>query len=262
MRTRRFAIVLFLILSTTGLFAQVIEFERVLLPISAPEVGGAFGSRWVTEHFVRNDGSTVVQLMRDDCGGPACLVPVGPGVSFRANPAQRKDRLWLSVEKDRAGQMFFSTVVRDISKTVEPWGTKIPSVFESEFRQDRLQLLNVPSDLDFRKNLRVYLIPQIETGGPFEIVLAVRVFNLEAELNSPGTRQLLSERLYTLPTSKFEENFDYLPIFDLDAAFPGLQAATERLRVEVERVSGYHAKLWALLTVTNNETQHVTIFTP
>ena len=41
--------------------------------------------------------------------------------------------------------MFFSTMVRDVGKSVEPWGTEMPSVRESQFRQDKLQLLNGPA---------------------------------------------------------------------------------------------------------------------
>src|ERR1700674_3816520 len=124
---KRSGLCFLLLVTPLSLGAQTIEFERVLLPISAPEVPGAYGSRWVTEHYVRNDGPTSVQVERDDCGVMACLVTIPPGTSFKADPAITKDRLWFSVEKGKSGQMFFSTVVRDIGKSIEPGGTEIPS---------------------------------------------------------------------------------------------------------------------------------------
>ena len=256
---KRCGLVLALIFLPFTAVAQTLEFERVLFPISAPEVPGAYGSTWVTEHFVRNDGITPVQVMRDDCGNLACLTTVPPRTTFKAAPASTKDRLWFSIEKDKSSQMFFSTVVRDVGKSIEPWGTEIPSVRESEFRSGRVQLLNVPGDPTFRKTLRIYLIPVPDPTQEAQVTLAVRIFDLDAELN--GTPRLLSERNYTVRNTPLQQKLDYLPIFDLDTDFPTIRTVT-RLRVEVERVSGLQAAVWALLSVTNNQTQHVTIFTP
>jgi len=256
---KRSSLSLLLLATPLWLSAQTIEFERVLLPISAPAVPGAYGSTWVTEHFVRNDGTTPVQMMRDDCGNVACLVSIAPGTTFQAAPALNKDRLWLSVEKSKIDQMFFSTLVRDIGKSIEPWGTDIPSVRETEFRSGKLQLLNVPGDPTFRKTLRIYLIPELVGGVDAQVTLAVRIYDLDSELN--GTARLLSERTYTARNTPLQQRLDYLPIFDLGADFPSISSVT-RLRVEVERVGGLQATLWALLSVTNNQTQHVTIFTP
>jgi hypothetical protein len=256
---KRSGLSLLLLVTPLSLGAQQVDFERVLLPVSAPESAGAYGSRWVVEHFVRNDGTTPVQVERDDCGNVSCLVSVPPQTSFQAAPAMTKDRLWFSVEKAKIGQMFFSTVVRDIGKSIEPWGTEIPSVRESEFRDGKVQLLNVPGDPTFRKTLRIYLIPVLVAGADAQVTLAVRIFDLDAELN--GTPRLLSEKDYTARNTMFQQRIDYLPIFDLDTDFPTIRTVT-RLRVEVERVSGLQATLWALLSVTNNSTQHVTTFTP
>jgi len=90
---KRSSLSLLLLATPLWLSAQTIEFERVLLPISAPAVPGAYGSTWVTEHFVRNDGTTPVQMMRDDCGNVACLVSIAPGTTFQ--------RFWHCVTKLR-----------------------------------------------------------------------------------------------------------------------------------------------------------------
>ena len=256
---KRSGLAVILLLTPFTLGAQQIEFERVLFPISAPQVPGAYGSTWVTEQFVRNDGTTPVQMTRDDCSELVCLVSIPPGTTFQAAPAATKDRLWLSVEKSKIDQMFFSTVVRDIGKSIEPWGTTIPAVRETEFRSGKVQLINVPGDPTFRKTLRIYLIPVLVAGQDAQVTLAVRIFDLDAELNGPS--RMLAERTYTARNTPLQQKLDYLPIFDLATDFPTLSSVT-RVRVEVERVGGLQSTLWALLSVTNNSTQHVTIFTP
>ncbi|HEV7239420.1 MAG TPA: hypothetical protein VGQ36_09280 [Thermoanaerobaculia bacterium] len=255
---KRIALPLLFLLSWSA-FAQSTEFERVLLPISSPEIGGANGSRWVTEHFGRNDGDTPVQYMRDDdssCGGHACLTTIPPHTTFHPTPSLTKNRVWISIEKSKVNQMFFSTMVRDIGKDIEPWGTEMPSVRESQFRPDKLQLLNVAGGTDFRKNLRVYMIADLTEGS--EATLAVRVYDMDAELAATSKR--LGEKVFHLTTTKFENGLDYLQV-SIDHELPQVQTA-QRIRVEVERMSGVPLKLWALLSATNNETQHVTIFTP
>ena len=236
------------------------DLDRVLFPISQPEINGAFGSKWATEHFIRNDGSAAVPVNRDDCGVVACQVTIAAGASYRLPPSATKDHVWISVPRAALPTMYFSTIVRDVSRSVEPWGTTIPAVTESDFRLNRIEILNVPSDVTFRRNLRIYLIPQLPAGSVAEVTLAVRVFDFDAELATPPTQRLLSQRQYTLRTTPLIPQIEYLAIFDLDT-FSSLQASP-RLRVEVERTGGLDTKLWALLTATNNNTQHVTLFTP
>lgn len=242
------------------------DLERVLLPVSAPDVDGGFGSRWSTEHFVRNDGLLPLILVRDDCAiGPACQNVIQPGTTFRADPSLLRPYLWLEVESSASDQIYFSTVVRDIAGSIEPWGTEIPAVRDREFRRDRVQLLNVPSALQFRKNLRVYLITEPEQGEQPDVELMVRVFDMSSELaaapdGEPGPSVLLGEKAFRVRGDKFDPG-DYLGVFCLECVFEGLDRA-ERLRVEVSRTGGTPARVWALLTATNNETQHVTIFTP
>ena len=256
---KRIGLSLFLLLLAMPALPQTAEFERVLLPISSPPIQGAFGSQWVTEHFGRNDGDTPVNILRDDCGGQACLKSYPPHTTFHPEPSLTKERVWLSVEKSKVNQVFFSTIVRDVGKDIEPFGTEIPSVRESQFRDNRVQLLNVPGSTKFRKNLRIYMIPTIDPAAPQTATIAVRVFDMDAELTALAKQ--LGEKIFIITNTKTENNLDYLPVFYLDNEFPQMQSA-ERVRVEIERTSGVALKLWALLTATNNDTQHVTIFTP
>ena len=84
--------------------------------------------------------------------------------------------------------------------------------------------------------------------------MAVRVYDMDAELTSTSKR--LGEKVFQLKTTKFLNSLDYLQL-SVDHEFPQTQTA-QRIRVEVERMSGVPLKLWAMLSATNNETQHVT----
>lgn len=261
----RTAVLILLVTASAGL-AQETEYERILMPISLPEIDGAHGSRWVTEHFLRNDGEAAVDVIREDCAmGPACLNSIPPGTTFRAEPSPTRGFLWIDVARSGVGGMYFSTIVRDISRSAEPWGTVIPTIREAQFRRDRVQLLNVPADPGFRRNLRAYLILDPDPSGP-DLDVTVRIFDMESELAGAEGEEgrptaLLGEKVYTLHPTRFGTPADAFTVPCLECDIPGLLSG-QRLRVEIERTRGTGARLWALLTATNNETQHVTIFTP
>lgn len=240
-----------------SLMASVLLLERILLPVSTPEIPGAFGARFVTEHFIRNDGSAAVVIARDDCGDQACEVTIPPAATRVLDISHRRHLLWITVPADAAERLYLSTMVRDVSRAVEPWGTEIPAVRESEFRTGRLQILNVPSDPAQRLNLRMYALPEESSAGQ-PVDLVVRLFDLDADLT--GSPRLVGERTYTFRNTPLQQGDDFIMVLDLRAEFPDSGSAS-RLRVEMTSAAAQR-KFWALVTATNNGTQHITIFTP
>jgi hypothetical protein len=247
-----------LLLAAPAVLAQTDEFEKVLLPISTPETAGANGSIWVTEHYARNNGSTIVRTLRDDCAEAVCEVFLQPQTTVRLSPARKRNMTWVSVERGRADQLSFSTVVRDTSRLIEPWGTEMPAVREHEFHSEAVQLLNVPNDPVFRLYLRIYAL--VEPGPPHELQVIVRAYDLNAETGGAPTHQPIGEHTYTMRDSQFAQGLDYLEVQDIRKDL-NLGGQT-RLRIEIQRLGGSPARLWALLSATNNVTQHVSIITP
>lgn len=239
--------------------AQTAALEQVLLPISSPPLEGAFGSIWVTEHFARNNSATQVRIVQDDCGGVSCERVVEPGGVIRLLPALRRTLTWVSVERGRADDLSFSTVVRDESRSVEPWGTGIPTVRERDFRSGSVQLLNVPNEAEFRLFLRIYAL--VVPGDPNRVDIVVRIFDLDAEIAGTNLGVPLATRNYSLQNTATQVGIDYLQIPDVKGEFSGIGNAS-RLRVEIARTGGNAAGLWAMMSATNNKTQHVSIITP
>lgn len=222
--------------------------EWVLLPISGPPVRGAHGSTWVVEHALHNDGDATAWMGRSDCMLGYCGDPYEPGHSYRIRPtATNAGYLVLGVQAGDASRIHVTTIVRDTSRLVEPWGTTIPSARPADFR-DRLQLIDIPVDEGFRLTLRVYRRPD-DPAGSYAFV--VRVFamaeNETRTLLQPD--RLLFEQVY--PASF------YLLLNSLETMVP---ADAGRLRIEVTETSG--KPVWGFGSATNSDTQHVTIFAP
>src|SRR5581483_3327643 len=116
-------------------------------------------------------------------------------------------------------------------------GTEIP--ITENFRNERVVLPDVPVNSLFRSALRAYSIGSGES-------IVVRVFD-------EATGTLLLEREsgpHFFPTDS-ATRFSY-PFFDI------LNVAADRVRIEVEQKQGH---VWAMLTLTDNATQRITVIT-
>ena len=105
----------------------------------------------------------------------------------------------------------------------------------------------VPTDSRFRDTLRVY-----GYSGMVDQV-TVRIFD-------PALPQPLVEIHFTLQATNDPQRFpSYLQIDPLSYS---QVAPPDRVRIEVESASTPPKPIWAFVSVTNNETQHVTVIAP
>jgi hypothetical protein len=214
----------------------------------------AFGSRWVANEFIRNTGSTPVDYIRPSCPTAFCGFTFRPGETVES----LDDPFGLFFISGSADQVRFFSVVRDISRQNESWGAEIRAVRERELQQDRIELIRVPTDPAFRRNLRLYTV-RTTTEVNEVSVLRVRAYDGAEDLAL--RERLLGEREFMLDSRKGPEP-DYVGyefVGNIDDLFAGTK--TDAIRLVIERVSGT-AKLWAFVTLTNNETHHVTTVTP
>lgn len=238
-----------------------VEFERVLVPILIFQLGipGAYGSLWTTEIVGRNDADfpvLVQSTQQSSCGGiPECPnyeVPahasfaVSGGTFTGAYPG-----FFQFVSKPGNERVSFNLRVVDQSRQSQTWGTEIPIAREKDVRTATVALLNVPTDSRFRTMLRVY-----DFDGALNHIVLVRFY---------ADRDVLAETRLTLskPINSGAEPGDlpgYAQIGNFTDTFPQL-AAFPRLRVEITPISE-GVRYWAFISVTNNETQHVTTITP
>ncbi len=235
--------------------ANSTEFERILLPIAVPyELPGAFGSRWITHVTARNDNDASV-IITPSPGG--CLITVCPTREVGAKTTVTPEFgpagfpggfIWVS--KPGNSRVELNLRVQDVSRQALTWGTEIPVVREGDLRTDTITLLEIPTDSRFRSALRVY-----DFDGSFNNRVRVRIYELFAN-------ETLADTFLTLGMPNGLED-SAIPgiaqIGSLTDAFPGI--ANRRVRIEITPDTP-GLRFWAFVSVTNNETQHVTTITP
>lgn len=228
------------------------EFERLLLPIFLPPVHGAYGSEFHTRLTGTKSGETEFV----DIHGiePACPIPEGcAGEPFRVDGAF--DSIWavrnisgrpgrfIYVSRSQLDALSLHLRVYDTSRSQLNFGTELPVVRSDRFRNDRIVLTGVPADPRFRKMLRIYSTETLTLN--VTIGTEVRQVTL-----APG-------------------NGIYDPAYAEIGDFP---SEPEPMQIVVERapcpnISGPclpppDTGFWAIVSVTNNETQMITTITP
>lgn len=238
-------------------------FRKILLPLILHEaVPGAFGSRWATELRLYNDSDAYVRFAPGLCATfarPLCDVGAIPpraevvfrdGVFFEGVPNPPATFLYL--HPDTMSSIHLSLHIRDLSRQAFTAGTEIPVIRESELLTGKSVFLNVPPSAvpinqtetaAFRRTLRLYDFDSRDAE------VKMRVYLRDAS-------QFLVERTIHLPggTDSYKPGYVQIdPIEGLDVR--------ESVRVELIPVNP-GLRYWAFISVTNNETQHVTTITP
>jgi hypothetical protein len=240
----------FISISPTALYVshhpeeELDVYERILFPVLF-DADGAFGSKWRSEATVSNPRPWYVwnyttfgpePCIEGDCGRtipPKDFVKHGGGYP-------RGKLLW--VPRPEAPDLALALRVRDVSRQAEGFGTQVPVVREKDMVHGSLiQLLDVPLDPRYRVKVRIYMIDPVL--APF-LGGAVTIPRGDTRLDLP----------FTL-TRQDARNEPYYAEVDLPQGAVG-----ERVRVEIRLP--LDAIGWAFASVTNNETQQVTIVAP
>lgn len=222
-------------------------FERILIPVvyNGP---GAHGSIWATELTVRNANVYAVEPWRGS--GTLAVLPAGTPRAFTLGDAPAG--VFLRVPRESADELHFGALVRDTARQADDWGTEMPVVRESEFSATRIELLNVPRDARFRQTLRVYGSGSIENRVRilfYSMTSGAQLLEHFATLRSPVPCVAAGPCVSDRPAAAVigDEVWSQLP-------------QSGRVGVRIESSSGIAT--WAFVTITNNETQHVTVISP
>lgn len=242
-------------------------YATLLLPVYTDgDVAGAEGSLWRTEFWIRNNGAAGVLLAPWDCPvGSVCpgVFPLTRSLAAGENlknlpvffrpPTSNPGRL-LYVSEPGVHDVATSLRLWDVSREADDAGTEIPVVRESDLHTSTLHLTSVPLNGRFRLMLRVYDVAQRNSR------FLVRVYGQEA-----GTgNELLTEVELTAAAAE-EGAFRLQPAYAQHAGIESLlQLPVPRpsnMRIEVTPLTP-GSVFWAFVSVTNNETQRVTLVTP
>ena len=241
------------------------EYDTVLLPsFTDATVPGAFGSLWKIDHGVFNaneitvlPGVDVMHVFQS-CVTLCISSPEVPPRQVRpiptADPYTFPPNWLLHVRRPVADALRYTMRVRDLSRQEETWGTELPVVRERDFLQ-RVQLFDVPLQPRFRQTLRIYAMPE---GTACCNTLTVRFYAVDdGELLHTTTLPLrVPDAFYGGPEFPLQPETAEIDSLGGIAELTG----EEQVRIEIEATP--RRRLWAYVSVTNNETQHVTIVHP
>lgn len=221
-------------------------FEKVLIPIafSGP---GAFGSQWVTEVSVRNDEPFDIIPWRPFFTSVNFL----PGAALTAQASGRPQGTIVYLPRIGDENVHFNVLVRDTTRENDDWGTQIPVLREDELKPGPKELLNVPIDPRYRLTLRLYSL------SPAPTFAKVTMYTMTI------AGGLLHERIVPLNSAEpcqpnvpcTSDHPAFAMVGDLPTNFGGL--STVGIQID-----GIGQPVWGFLTVTNNETQRVTVISP
>ncbi|HEV2719696.1 MAG TPA: hypothetical protein VG323_06730 [Thermoanaerobaculia bacterium] len=230
-------------------------FDRVLFPVffSGP---GAFGSFWETRAAIENraDGfvgewRTVTEDPSIPCLSPVpCRGPVHPGAAAYALTSlfSRPQGLLYFPERRNAASLRYALHIRDTSRSAQDLGTQIPVVTPRDTTFD-ISLLDIPTDARYRRTLRIFDIDGVERN--------VTVFVLPMGDPAPGKAFSVALSTGCADPVCDAPAFASVNLDPIVANFTGVTA----VRVHVSSPA-HDARLFAVVTVTNNDTQHVTAY--
>lgn len=242
-------------------------YELVLLPLYFPgTLPGAFDTQWSTDLWIHNGGSEGISIADRVCPDSApCppVIPVSRGLEaghslhnptefFR--PARTNLSQILYVSNQGANDVSFGLRVADTSRHALNGGTDLPVVREGELLTRTTQLHNVPMDNStFRLLLRVYDLSYSEAQFAVRFYPATHedpkpsIYSLTLTAKTPRQGPFRAEAAYA--------ELDIAQLLNLRLAWP--QVA----RIEIEPLTP-GSRYWGFVSLTNNETQLVTLITP
>lgn len=239
---------------------------QYLIPVAGNGTAGSNGSLWTTEFTIHNPRDTELTIIGDVCSGlpfitPPCVpsfaLPAGVSRKIDLTPRTASEGVFLYVPKDvQYGPTPMTLRVRDLTRSAASFGTEIPIVRTTEFAQVVI-ITDVPTDARHRATLRIYN----SNEAPRDVVM--RVYTL-------GGTTPIEERpvhLDGILTLVFDPTPLHPGYAQVDPLTPAVRAAAERVRIEIfdplaSILSPPPPPLWALVSITNNETQQVTTITP
>ena len=242
---------------------------RILLPLGFfTKQPGAFGSLWTSSITGRTEQLAVTITQVPFGGGCISSCVTSAFSTFRSDvgSANINQGAFVYVLPGSAvDTVSFTLRIQDESRQALTWGTTIPVVRERDVRSGTLELLDVPLDARFRVALRIYDFDSVR-----DTAVRVRIAYPDPPYDSnpvvdvilPFIRpsQQSSTEFPAVPSNIFIGNiYDRFP--ELMASAPPYIAGAARLRIQIDPATP-GLRFWAFASVTNDDTQHVTVITP
>jgi hypothetical protein len=233
-----------------------------LVPLSLRPVQGANGSLWKTEMTMLIRSGEPVEVEPDGCepGAPECQGTGQPPLGQAFDPAQIWPVLFhgehfLYVRAADFDNVRMNTRVHDANRFTQTAGAEIPSPRDDEFTSETITLLNIPVEPQYRHTLRIY-----DDAGRDGARVVIRIYADDEHEPRVTFAQVLRAKDTTTRVSTAQ-----LPVYPALAQLTlGQLLATdgiESLRVEIQPIDP-GVRIWSFVSITNNDTHHVTTVTP
>ena len=224
--------------------------ERVLLPLFTQTVHGAFGSEFHTSLRLFNDNQVPAAIfgVQPECRViSGCIVfdpaerpyIINPHTGPRDFAPSGTPGRFLYVDKALASKILANLRVFDVTRSAQNFGTEIPVVRDAEMIRGPIKLLGVPLDARFRKTLRIYLTESSSVG--------VRIGDVDHLLEP------------TQPASPFEPAYIEFADFPVGTGTVDVEIVLPQILIHPPPP---YPPVWAMVSVTNNDTQLITTITP
>ncbi|MGA7616244.1 MAG: hypothetical protein WBX15_13800 [Thermoanaerobaculia bacterium] len=255
-----------------GIYAVESDTEVVLVPAVYYDVPGGFGSNWSSVLWVTNGLDRPLSIYLDVSGEAIeCVsIPCGnarylaPGASTEMRPDARAwsyalpARL-LYVRRGIATKVWFSLRVQDSSRATTTWGTSIPVVRESDLIRGETWFAPIPIAPGFRQSIRIYRFTERSCDDPRQFT--VRLFDAA----SGRTIRALTLPWIWANGSNCSSDIDWaFPWYTANHSLTaGIPAETLPATAGIEVIPpSDDVPYWAVVTVTSDVTQHVTVVLP
>lgn len=254
-----------LTLASLGQAAQP-GLEMVLIPLDYGDfIPGAFGSVWEPDLWVSVDGER--EIIPSICFASVCgpvagsLKPSQPWLNpFRGSDSSIPGVVWFLHEED-ARFVHFDLRLRETSQGTVRQGIHIPIVREAELYTRPLELLNVPVDTGKRTSLRIYNPDAAGDDAHRDRTPALIRLEILTNVHQVDSVTLVDQTL-ELPVPDVDPRREpgVVQFLSLREHFPAL-IGSESVRIRISPLEE-GLRIWAMASVTDNETQYVSLITP
>jgi hypothetical protein len=232
-------------------------YEAILIPLVFAG-DGAFGSFWATDLWVHNDNRYAVTQFNGPfivavCVVGPCLQSISSHTTLKldspATVSLYPHGRVMYVPRSSAAGLHFDLRVHDVKRQGETHGVEIPVVRERDLRAGSFSLLGVPSDAQYRSRLRVYSLDAPKGAVTVRLVTMAKFPFVEV-----ATALLFMDA----PTGDTPAYGD----IDLDPLIrSAAQPGPYRVQIDPSFLT-LSPSYWAFVSITNNQTQNVTVVTP
>jgi hypothetical protein len=235
------------------------EWSRILISLIGADLPGTNHALWRSEVTALVANDTPIEIKPVGCE-PCVIPPTGPPVRRPFNVYEEGVAgflpngigQFLYVHTADEAKLHLNSRVYDVSRTAETAGSEIPIVRGNDFTSTTVSLLGIPVAPQYRHTLRVYDLDAHQDGQ-----VLIRIYaNAETAPRATFVRNLSVPQGARTTVAGLPTHPGVIQV-ELGQLMP--LAGISALRVDIEPVTP-GLRLWSFVSVTNNETHHVTTF--